>query len=92
MESYFFHFDQNNSHGRFIINDDIDHKGVVIEAVNLTDALHRAEAIGLYFDGQGGEYIKDCEHCGPRWERFPVVIRKSDLADYLTPGMVLHPL
>ena len=59
----FYNYNQNNSGGSFDFDED---KGitlyVIIEAVDDTMANHRAEAIGLYFDGVG-----DCECCGDRW-------------------------
>ena len=59
----FFHYSQNNSGGRFVFDEGrgITHH-VIVEAVNADDANHRAEEIGLYFDGLG-----DCTCCGDRW-------------------------
>jgi len=59
----FWTYRQNNSGGSF----DFDHdKGisvnVIVQATDAEDANHRAERIGLYFDGDG-----DCECCGSRW-------------------------
>ncbi|MFD5198822.1 hypothetical protein ACFWM7_01365 [Streptomyces sp. NPDC058375] len=59
----FFDFRQNNSGGGF----DFDaERGischVIVEAANDEEANRRAEAIGLYFDGEG-----DCSCCGNRW-------------------------
>ena len=66
VETLFFHFSQNNSGGSF---DHDPEKGighnVIVEALNEKDALDRAEAIGLYFDGSG-----DCECCGRRWSDY----------------------
>jgi hypothetical protein len=63
IQTKFFHFPQNNSGGSF----DFDEgkgitKNVIIEATSHGDANSRAEAIGLYFDGDG-----DCPCCGNRW-------------------------
>lgn len=59
----FFDFRQNNSGGTFHFD---EKKGithfVIIEAAHAEDAVSKAEAIGLYFNGHG-----DCECCGERW-------------------------
>lgn len=57
----YFTFRQNNSGGSFIK----PAHNVVIEADSADDANHRAEAIGLYFDGCDDGM--DCECCGDRW-------------------------
>ncbi|MCQ6554773.1 hypothetical protein NPS70_16430 [Streptomyces sp. C10-9-1] len=59
----FFTYDQNNSGGGF----DVDEEAgisvyVIVEAEDYATANERAEAIGLYFDGEG-----DCSCCGNRW-------------------------
>lgn len=62
----FYHFNQNNSGGGF----DVDTKAgitvnVIVEAPSAAEAVEKAKAIGLYFDGvDAGE---DCECCGDRW-------------------------
>ena len=64
----FFTFNQNNSGGDFVHDKKhgIGHY-VIIEAENYHEANHRAEDIGLYFDGAG-----DCTCCGNRWsEKYP---------------------
>ncbi len=59
----FYTYKQNNSGGNFHFDEQagISHF-VIIEADDVTAANSRAEAIGLYFDGDG-----DCECCGSRW-------------------------
>lgn len=57
----FFRYRQNNSGGRFYINDAVN-VHVIIEAEDVAEANSKAEDIGLYFDGAG-----DCPCCGPRW-------------------------
>lgn len=62
----FYEFRQNNSGGSF----EIDERAgisvlVIVEAENLSDAIDRAENIGLYFDGC--EKGMDCPCCGDRW-------------------------
>jgi hypothetical protein len=59
----FFEFNQNNSGGHFVYDEDngITHI-VIIEAEDAEQATITAEKIGLYFDGLG-----DCPCCGERW-------------------------
>lgn len=62
----FFTFSQNNSFGRFEVNEE---KGVghyiIIEARDAEAANKKALALGLYFNGVAeGE---DCGCCGDRW-------------------------
>jgi hypothetical protein len=60
-----YHFQQNNSGGRIIINES---QGigphVWIQATTEKDAIRRAKAIGLYFDGVATG--RDCDCCGER--------------------------
>jgi len=64
----FFEFSQNNSGGRFEID---EAKGigssVYIEARTANEANEKAERIGIYFDGV--DEGRDCECCGDRWFR-----------------------
>ena len=64
--SKFFEFNQNNSGGGFYFDEEagITHH-VIIEAKNAEGAIHRAEGIGLYWDGVADGY--DCACCGDRW-------------------------
>ncbi len=57
----FFHFHQNNSGGRFDVNENVT-VNVIIEAADADDANERAERIGIYFDDS-----RDCKCCGSRW-------------------------
>ena len=57
----FYTFSQNNSGGSFIVDDNVGYL-VIIEATSVGNAIERAEAVGLYFDGDG-----DCPCCGNRW-------------------------
>lgn len=59
----FYHFNQNNSGGSFDFDETagITHH-VVIEARSASEANEKAEALGLYFNGEG-----DCPCCGNRW-------------------------
>ena len=60
----FYHFDQNNSGGRFH-NDDRVCNHVIIEARYASEANSRAEGLGIYFDGVENDI--DCPCCGDRW-------------------------
>lgn len=62
----FYHFSQNNSGGRFVV----DHRRgitahVIVEGPSLKDITRRAEDIGLYWDGCDDGH--DCPCCGDRW-------------------------
>ena len=61
----FYIYDQNNSGGSFIVNDDVTYN-VIIEADSAEAADRKAEEIGIYFDDN---YNIDCECCGTRWSR-----------------------
>lgn len=62
--SFLFEFSQNNSYGRFDINENVS--GVVfIEAYSHDHANALAEDIGLYFNGC--DTGRDCDCCGDRW-------------------------
>ena len=60
----FYHFNQNNSGGRWQIDGKLCHH-VIIEAANATEANGLAEELGIYFNGV--EDGCDCECCGDRW-------------------------
>lgn len=62
----FYTYSQNNSGGRFVINEDIKNY-VIIQAHNENEANDKATDIGIYFDGV--EKGIDCPCCGNRWER-----------------------
>lgn len=59
----FYHFGQNNSFGKFVVDAEKGiSKDVIIEAKSIKEANARALEIGLYFGGSG-----DCPCCGDRW-------------------------
>jgi len=60
----FYMWDQNNSGGSFVVNEDLSHR-VVIEAKNKKEAESKASYFGIYYDGV--EEGIDCECCGDRW-------------------------
>ena len=62
MEWYM--FDQNNSGGSFIVNDNVCHR-LFIEAESFGDAVEKAEELGCYWDGVAEG--RDCPCCGDRW-------------------------
>jgi len=64
MSGKFYMFDQNNSGGHFIVNDEVCHR-VIIEADNKNEAIKKAEELGIYFNGC--EEGIDCSCCGDRW-------------------------
>lgn len=58
-----YEYSQNNSGGWFDIRPEEGiGASVWVQARNYQEANSRAEAIGLYFDGEG-----DCSCCGDRW-------------------------
>jgi hypothetical protein len=59
-----FTFSQNNSGGRFAVDDKVD-AYVIIQAPDADTANQLAERIGIYFNGVFDGY--DCECCGDRW-------------------------
>ncbi len=61
-----FMFRQNNSGGAFFRNEEVA-KFVFIQADSAAQANHRAEKVGIYFDGVATS--GDCECCGDRWYR-----------------------
>lgn len=66
MKPKFWEFNQTNSGGSFDI---VDARGigpsVWIEAFDRANAINRALAIGIYFNGCSDG--RDCECCGDRW-------------------------
>ena len=56
----FFHFWQNNSGGRFDVDDVVDEGGVVFEAKDAKEANKRAKKAGVFSRSF-------CECCGPRF-------------------------
>jgi hypothetical protein len=62
----FYTFNQNNSGGSFDYTprSGISHY-VIVEADSTSDAVDRAENIGLYFNGVSNNM--DCGCCGDRW-------------------------
>lgn len=66
VETKFFKFDQNNSGGSFVIDDERGLGAKVwIEAIDANHANSRAESLGIYFNGCADG--ADCNCCGDRW-------------------------
>lgn len=63
----YYTFSQNNSGGRFIVDDNID-AYVIIQAQNPEEASVLAEKVGIYFNGV--ESGQDCDCCGDRWSNY----------------------
>ena len=98
-QTYWYHFNQNNSGGRFDIDQD---RGigphVWIEAVNAGHANYIARDLGIYFDGVDDGI--DCKCCGDRWHwasdsgpnrgHAPLIHRERSFSWY--PYTYLHPL
>lgn len=62
----FYEFDQNNSGGGFVIDEEVGiGPRVWIQAFDANEANVIAERLGLYFDGVDDDM--DCECCGDRW-------------------------
>lgn len=63
-DHFWYEYSQNNSGGRFDIDDDVSIR-VLIQAEDKYAANREARAVGIYFDGciQG----LDCDCCGDRW-------------------------
>lgn len=81
-----YEFDQNNSGGVFIMDDDVGIK-VFIQAESDGVANQKAEDVGIYFDGC--EQGIDCDCCGDRWYRvgdhlasFTIYFWRSENDDY----------
>lgn len=81
-----YEFDQNNSGGVFIMDDDVGIK-VFIQAESDGVANQKAEEVGIYFDGC--EKDMDCSCCGDRWyrawghlDRFKTHFWRSENAEY----------
>lgn len=79
----YFLFSQNNSGGKFVVDDDAGlGPEVWIQARNINEATSRAREIGIYFNGV--DKGRDCRCCGDRWDipygyaRLEPIIGKGD--------------
>lgn len=62
----FYKFNQNNSFGKFDIDDVMGIGPIVyVEANDANSANYRAESLGIYFNGVDDGI--DCPCCGDRW-------------------------
>lgn len=64
MSTKFYCFDQNNSGGSFVVDENVAHN-VIIEANSAAHANELALKIGIYFNGCDDG--TDCSCCGDRW-------------------------
>lgn len=75
----FYEFNQNNSYGRFDVNENVCHI-LFIEADTYEDAKDKAEELGCYWNGVDNGI--DCPCCGDRWYDGDEV----DIEKYATDG------
>lgn len=76
-------FDQNNSGGSFIVNDNVCHR-LFIEAVSFGDAIEKAEELGCYWNGVAEG--RDCPCCGDRWYPTDDIV---DIETFKTEGYIV---
>lgn len=74
----FFVFHQNNSGGKFDVNDKICHM-LYIEAHSYKEARKKAMDMGVYFNGCN--IGLDCPRCGDRWSDYANEINLIELSD-----------
>lgn len=84
----YYHFSQNNSGGRWKVDDDFA-EDVIITARTVDEANRRAEDVGIYFDGCNSD--RDCNCCGDRWypqyqesESVEPTIHGMSLSEYIS--------
>ena len=88
-----FEYDQNNSYGKFEIDDVLCHE-LWIEAETLEDANRQFLDMGGYFDGV--EAGIDCGCCGDRWSppyregKFPLVWDREGTVFNTIEDYILH--
>lgn len=76
---FWFEYRQNNSGGRFITDDDVA-KYVLIQETDAGPANHKAEQVGIYFDGCNQGW--DCDCCGDRWNEVGDPLDDFSTSDY----------
>lgn len=81
----FYEFDQNNSYGRFDVNENVCHR-LFIEADTYEDAKDKAEELGCYWNGVDDGI--DCPCCGDRWYDGDEV----DIEKYATDGYAVSEI
>lgn len=75
----FFQYYQNNSGGKYILNEDVA-INVIIEAADYKSANNYAKEIGIYFNGVSDGI--DCECCGDRWDELNSYDDSHDNLDF----------
>ena len=94
----FFMWSQNDSGGRFHVNDNLTWR-VVIEADSYQQAEAKAFDLGVYYNGV--EEGHDCDCCGDRWyegseldvEGGPMLEHLQEYADeygWESPSVIIH--
>ena len=94
----FFMWNQNNSGGNFVVNDNLTWR-VVIEADTYEQAELKALELGVYYDGV--DEGLDCSCCGDRWYQGQCVdIKSQTITEYLqeyadeygweSPSVIIH--
>ncbi len=73
----FYEFDQNNSGGSFIVDDNVCHR-LFIEANSEEEAIAKAEDLGCYWNGVTDGI--DCPCCGDRWTPYADEINLLEFA------------
>ena len=92
-----YEFSQNNSGGSFTVDDQLCHR-IFIEAESETQAIIKAEAMGVYFNGVDAGM--DCPCCGDRWhspdlvdlDRINTKWKGYEVSVWLTDNKLKHTL
>ena len=84
----FYLFDQNNSYGKFVVNDKVCHR-LFIEADSEETAYSVAESLGCYWYGVDAGI--DCPCCGDRWDSPDIIdIAKINQEGYSVTEYILR--
>ena len=81
----FYEFLQNNSGGRFDVDERVCHR-LFIEANSDDEAVSKAEELGCYWDGVANGV--DCPCCGDRWYRD--YLRTIQIEKYKVEGLTVN--
>jgi len=76
----YWEFNQNNSGGRFVVNDKLCHR-VIVEAHSFEQAVEKAEELGCYW--QGVSQGIDCPCCGDRWSKWENKVKAETLEEVI---------
>ena len=76
-KTYFYAFDQNNSGGYYVIDENVTHE-IIIEATKKSEAVERLEEIL----SQKPKYTEYCSCCGKRWyPEYPEVYTRYEVSN-----------